>query len=272
MRRKALERCARRLRPSQQLARQIGRQYLLCVLARACGESGEASEGLNLLERALDIARSGAKYQFPELLRAKGDLLLRLNPHDDAAENWLRQALMAARDEGTKSLELRAALSLARLYRAHQREREARDVLSPIYAWFTEGLRDSRSRRGKGLARSTTLEKLHKPFGEEAKPGISTSNSRRVASGSQECLPTRDRWFRGVPRSISQPCDRYSSQGEPARSARAGNQPEISRPSGAIHLHLPTAGDLEFPHEIRSSNGGHHARAPSQGCAHQGLS
>jgi predicted ATPase len=117
----------------------IGRQYLLCVLARACGESGEASEGLNLLERALDIARSGAKYQFPELLRAKGDLLLRLNRHDDAAENWLRQALMEARDEGTKSLELRAALSLARLYRTQQREREARDGLSPIYAWFTEG-------------------------------------------------------------------------------------------------------------------------------------
>jgi predicted ATPase len=46
---------------------------------------------------------------------------------------------MAARDEGTKSLELRAALSLARLYRTHQRKREARDVLAPIYAWFTEG-------------------------------------------------------------------------------------------------------------------------------------
>jgi predicted ATPase len=117
----------------------VGRQYLLCVLACACGESGEASEGLNLLDRALEIARSGAKYQFPELLRAKGELLLRLNPHDDSAEHWLRQAVMAARDEGTKSLELRAALSLARLYRAHQREREAHDVLSPIYAWFTEG-------------------------------------------------------------------------------------------------------------------------------------
>jgi class 3 adenylate cyclase/predicted ATPase len=115
------------------------RQYLLCVLARASGESGEASEGLNLLEKALGIARSGAKYQFPELLRTKGDLLLRLKPHDDAAENWLRQALLAARDEGTKSLELRAVLSLAQLYRAHQRDREARDVLAPIYAWFTEG-------------------------------------------------------------------------------------------------------------------------------------
>jgi predicted ATPase len=134
----------------------IQRQYLLCVLARACGESGEASEGLNLLERALEIARSGAKYQFPELLRAKGDLLLRLNPHDDAAENWLRRALMAARDEGTKSLELRAALSLARLYRAHHREREARDVLAPVYAWFTEGFATRDLVQAKDL-----LDQLH---------------------------------------------------------------------------------------------------------------
>jgi predicted ATPase len=116
-----------------------GMQYSLCVLARACGESGETSEGLNLLERALGIAKSGAKFQLPELLRTKGDLLLQLNPHDNTAEDWLRQALTAARDEGTKSLELRAALSLARLYCAHKREREAREILSPTYAWFTEG-------------------------------------------------------------------------------------------------------------------------------------
>lgn len=116
-----------------------GKQYLLCVLARACGKSGETSEGLSLLERALDIAKSGAKFQLPELLRTKGDLLLQQNPHDNAAEDWLRQALNTARDEGTKSLELRAALSLARLYLGHKRESEARDVLYPVYAWFTEG-------------------------------------------------------------------------------------------------------------------------------------
>ena len=128
-RRKVLERCARRLRPLQRLGWHW--KAISSVSSRSCGESGEASEGMNLLERALEIARSGAKYQLPEFLRTKGDLLLRLNPHDGAAENWFRRALMAARDEGTKSLELRAALSLARLYRAHQRERKARDVLAP---------------------------------------------------------------------------------------------------------------------------------------------
>jgi predicted ATPase len=73
-------------------------------------------------------------------LRVKGELLLRRDPRDDAAESWFRQAVTTARDEGTKSLELRAALSLARLYRAQGRDGEAREVLSPVYAWFTEGL------------------------------------------------------------------------------------------------------------------------------------
>ena len=113
----------------------------LCVLARACGECGEASEGLVLLERALGVtAVSDAKFQLPELLRVKGELLLRLNPRDDAAEYWFQQAVTAARDDGTKSPELRVALSLARLYRAQGRDGEARDLLSPVYAWFTEGL------------------------------------------------------------------------------------------------------------------------------------
>jgi class 3 adenylate cyclase len=116
----------------------VGLQNYLCVLARACGEH-EIDEGLGLLERALAIAESGAKYQMPELLRAKGELLLRLNPRDDTAEDLLQQAVAMARDEGTKSLELRAALSLARLYWAQDRYEEAREVLSPVYAWFTEG-------------------------------------------------------------------------------------------------------------------------------------
>ena len=87
----------------------VGLQDYLCVLAQACGECGEASEGLDLLERALSIAEAGAKYRLPELLRTKGELLLRQNPRDDTAESWFQRAVTMARDEGTKSLELRAA-------------------------------------------------------------------------------------------------------------------------------------------------------------------
>jgi class 3 adenylate cyclase/tetratricopeptide (TPR) repeat protein len=111
-----------------------------CVFAQACGACGEAGEGYAQLERALNIAtQSDAKYQLPELLRVKGELLLALNPHDDTAESCLRQAVAMARDEGTKSLELRAAVSLARLYRARGHDNKARNVLASVYDWFTEG-------------------------------------------------------------------------------------------------------------------------------------
>jgi predicted ATPase len=116
----------------------VALQHYLCILART-GEEREASEGLDLLERALCIAEAGAKLLLPELLRTKGELLLRLNPRDAAAEHWFQLAATTARDQEAKSLELRAALSLAQLYSAQKRPGKSRDVLSPIYAWFTEG-------------------------------------------------------------------------------------------------------------------------------------
>jgi predicted ATPase len=117
---------------------EVALQYYLCILAQS-GEDLKTSEGLDLLERALAIAEAGAKYQLPELLRTKGELLLRLNPRDNAAEHWFRLAIAAAREQGTRSLELRAALSLAQMYCAQNRSKRARDTLFPVYAWFTEG-------------------------------------------------------------------------------------------------------------------------------------
>lgn len=70
-----------------------------------------------------------------ELHRLKGEFGL-----PDAAEAWFRRALEIARSQSSRSLELRAAASLARLWAAHGRADEARDVLAPIYAWFSEGL------------------------------------------------------------------------------------------------------------------------------------
>jgi class 3 adenylate cyclase/predicted ATPase len=119
----------------------MGMAYYLCVLARNCGEHGDASEGLALLDRAFDIlGRSTSKYQLPELLRTKGELLSSLDPRGDGAETWFQQSLTAARDQGAKSSELRAALQLARLYVGQRRESEARDLLAPTYGCFSEGL------------------------------------------------------------------------------------------------------------------------------------
>jgi predicted ATPase len=117
-----------------------GLQHNLCVLAQACVECGSASERIDLLEQGLSMTESGAKYRLPELFRTKGELLLRQNPNDGTAERWFKRAVTMARDEGTKSLELRAALSLARLYYNRGSDEEAPDLLAPVYAWFTEGL------------------------------------------------------------------------------------------------------------------------------------
>ncbi|MCA1444231.1 hypothetical protein I6F07_29365 [Ensifer sp. IC4062] len=119
---------------------EAGLHYELCVLALAYGELGEAREGLTLLEKAFGIAaKSGTKHLLPELLRTKGELLSRLEPAGGAAERWFRTSLRMACAEGAKSTELRAATSLARLYLDQERNDEVRDLLGPLYGWFTEG-------------------------------------------------------------------------------------------------------------------------------------
>jgi predicted ATPase len=75
-----------------------------------------------------------------ELYRVKGELLLRQHiPDAPEAETCFRQALDLARRQQAKSLELRAAMSLARLWQRQGKDAEARALLAPIYGWFTEG-------------------------------------------------------------------------------------------------------------------------------------
>ena len=76
----------------------------------------------------------------PELLRVKGELLLRDGAIDDA-EDHFRRALEDARGRGVAGWELRAASSLARLWHAQGRTRQARTLLVPVYRRFTEGLK-----------------------------------------------------------------------------------------------------------------------------------
>jgi predicted ATPase len=115
-------------------------QHFLCVLAKGYAACGMPAEGMAVLDEALKFAAdTNAKYQYPELLRTKGELLLRIDAGDPSAEDWLRSSLALAREEGTKMLELRAAASLALLARDRDDGSRARDVLEPVYAWFTEG-------------------------------------------------------------------------------------------------------------------------------------
>ena len=113
--------------------------YYVVLLARACEIAGQAEEALALSDDALQIVeRTGERWFAAELNRYKGQLLLRQG-HTEAAEELYRRALSIAAEQEAKLWELRAAVSFARLRRDQGRHAEARDLLSPVYGWFTEG-------------------------------------------------------------------------------------------------------------------------------------
>jgi predicted ATPase len=109
------------------------------LLASACEIAGQIEEAVTLLDEALQIVeRTRECWQAAELNRHKGQLLLRQG-YPEAAEELYRKALVIAREQQAKLWELRVAASLALLRRDQGRRAEARDLLAPVYGWFTEG-------------------------------------------------------------------------------------------------------------------------------------
>jgi class 3 adenylate cyclase/predicted ATPase len=125
---------------------------LLGLLAEALAIAGAIQDGLAVVAEALAMAEtSGQKGTDAELHRLRGDLLRRLpDPDLTECEACFRKALAVAREQGTRGFELRAAVSLARLLSGQGRRNEARDLLAPVYCWYTEGfdtpdLKDARA-------------------------------------------------------------------------------------------------------------------------------
>jgi len=111
----------------------------ITLLARACEIAGQVEEAVTLSDGALrTVERTGERWLEAELYRHKGQLLLQQG-HSEAAEELYRKALGIAEEQAAKLWELRAAASLARLRRDQGRRTEARDLLAPVYGWFTEG-------------------------------------------------------------------------------------------------------------------------------------
>ena len=119
----------------------MARPSFLPGWARRMGRVGQAEEGLRLLAEALaHVDHTGERYYEAEVYRLKGELLLRQAvPDAPQAEACFQQALAVARRQQAKSWELRAAMSLSRLWQQQGKRAEARELLAPIYSWFTEG-------------------------------------------------------------------------------------------------------------------------------------
>jgi predicted ATPase len=120
---------------------ELARPYFLTLLADAYGIIGQAEAGLTALAEALTLAdTTGERFYEPERYRLKGALLLQQHgDHQAEAESCFHHALEIARHQQAKSLELRTATSLARLWQQQGKRQEASDLLAPIYGWFTEG-------------------------------------------------------------------------------------------------------------------------------------
>jgi predicted ATPase len=127
--------------------------YFLALLAEAHGTMGQPEAGLTVLTEALThVETTEERWCEPELYRLKGELLLQQHLDNQAdAETCFHHALAIAQNQQAKSLELRAARSLARLWHSQGKRQEAHDLLAPVYGWFTEGFDTADLQEAKAL-------------------------------------------------------------------------------------------------------------------------
>ena len=113
----------------------------LSHLARAFAVLGKFDEARRCIGEAMTaVETTKERWWEAEINRVAGEIAL-LSPEPDAAkaEEYFERALAVAREQQAKSWELRAAMSMARLWRDQGKRDEARELLAPVYGWFTEG-------------------------------------------------------------------------------------------------------------------------------------
>ena len=185
---------------------ELARPYFMAMLAEAYGKNGQHDEGWRMLAEALELADAhGDRFWEAELYRLRGELRQQTTgeeaggpgppepstlaeaepPVSSEAETCLQQALAIARRQQAKSLELRAAMSLAHLWQQQGKRTEARELLAPIYGWFTEGFDTADLQEAKAL-----LEELgHNIMHPQCRPLM--ERALRVSSGLWEMIDAR---------------------------------------------------------------------------------
>jgi predicted ATPase len=134
------------------------RSHYAALLAEAHRKEWQIKEGLTVVIEELERTEiSGEGYYEAELHRLKGELLLAQSAADkQQAEACFQGALQVARNQSAKSLELRAAMSLSRLWYGQGKKTEARQLLGDIYGWFTEGFDTADLKAAKALLEELT--------------------------------------------------------------------------------------------------------------------
>jgi predicted ATPase len=129
---------------------------LLILVAQAYARLGQPVDGLNCLAEAAQIIEATDGRQVEAALHSVRGVLLNATGDPSAAERSYHQAIAVAKLQSAKLLELRASISLARLWYQQDRRGEARNLLAPIYGWFTEGFDTLYLKEAKAL-----LDELH---------------------------------------------------------------------------------------------------------------
>jgi predicted ATPase len=138
----------------------VWQPHMLALLAEVQGKVGRTDEGFQALAEALTLVNNtGERFYEAEMHRLQGELLLQRTIQEarqtisegQQAEACFHQALAIARRQEAKSLELRAAMSLSRLWQQQGKHAEAHELLAPVYGWFTEGFDTADLQEAKAL-------------------------------------------------------------------------------------------------------------------------
>jgi class 3 adenylate cyclase/predicted ATPase len=136
----AVERINEGLGMIRPLGHRLDVPYFLALLGDAHAAAGDTAEQARLVDEALrEVQATGERWFEAELHRIRGELSLSSVAGNATAEECFGRAITAAREQEARTFELRAATSLSRLWAGRGRSQEARDLLAPVYAWFTEG-------------------------------------------------------------------------------------------------------------------------------------
>jgi predicted ATPase len=134
------------------------RSQFFALMAEAFGKGGQIEEGLSIVtEELYRASKTGVRNYEAELHRIEGELLLQQAvPNEERAEDCFQQAIKVAQSQSAKSLELRAAMSLNRLWQKQGKKDDARKLLNDICGWFTEGFETADLKAAKALLNELT--------------------------------------------------------------------------------------------------------------------